>query len=390
MSNTNKRALLEASSAVAASLFATLSAYPIDVLSTNIQNKQTKSESDNKNGSSYNADDDKTHIFKERNLKSLLRGIHMRVAQVVVQSFSFFYFFSRVKIAHEHYTLKKGIQQHDKPAFKYNPSITVKLLLSALSAAMAVLLSLPLETIAARLQVEKDSDTISITQHDDTSDVNDSISSTSSETSVQIECSSSSKEEEEEEEEAEFKPHTQPRTQQEADSDDDAIIRKIECLMPHQCIVQKKHSSFKEKFLKFRQLWSGLVPSLILTSNPAINFTTYDCLKESLLRYKRRQNQICRITSLEAFILGMIAKFTAIVATYPLIRTKTILMVAKRKEYHEDGSLEQDNLSALSVLREMYAEGGIRELYKGCGLTMFHIMFKSSLFMMAKDKISGQ
>ncbi|CAM9318698.1 unnamed protein product [Choristocarpus tenellus] len=116
------------------------------------------------------------------------------------------------------------------------------------------------------------------------------------------------------------------------------------------------------------RFWCGLVPSLILTCNPAINYTAFDILKSLWIarRSKRpvihenwvpksrmkgsgarvgagageRPDPIGRPTgsveevylgALEAFFLAAVAKAVATLLTYPLIRAKVILMAAKSR-----------------------------------------------------------
>lgn len=58
-------------------------------------------------------------------------------------------------------------------------------------------------------------------------------------------------------------------------------------------------------------LWSGTLPSLLLVSNPAIQFMVYEALKRRLL--SRGQFDIYA-----AFFVGAIAKAVATTVTYPL------------------------------------------------------------------------
>jgi len=61
-------------------------------------------------------------------------------------------------------------------------------------------------------------------------------------------------------------------------------------------------------------LWDGCLASLILVSNPTIQFVTYDTLKNIAVKRKGRQT----LSNLEYFILGAIAKAVATIITYPL------------------------------------------------------------------------
>uniref|UniRef100_A0A8C2TDC6 Solute carrier family 25 member 17 n=1 Tax=Coturnix japonica TaxID=93934 RepID=A0A8C2TDC6_COTJA len=59
-------------------------------------------------------------------------------------------------------------------------------------------------------------------------------------------------------------------------------------------------------------LWNGTFPSLLLVFNPAIHFIFYEGFKRKLLK---KQTQL---TSLDAFVMGAVAKAVATTLTYPL------------------------------------------------------------------------
>lgn len=118
-------------------------------------------------------------------------------------------------------------------------------------------------------------------------------------------------------------------------------------------------------------LWKGLKPSLILCSNPAINYTVFDTIKS---RYTLGRVS-ASLSLAEAFVLGLFSKFIATVATYPLIRAKVMLMVTSQS-------------SMLQCLRETYKDRGVRGLYEGCDLQLLHTMLKSALLMMVRERIS--
>ncbi|XP_049874089.1 peroxisomal membrane protein PMP34 [Pectinophora gossypiella] len=58
-------------------------------------------------------------------------------------------------------------------------------------------------------------------------------------------------------------------------------------------------------------LWSGTVPSLLLVSNPAIQFMVYEALKRNLVARGR-------FDTYTAFLVGALAKAVATTVTYPL------------------------------------------------------------------------
>ena len=190
-------------------------------------------------------------------------------------------------------------------------------------------------------------------------------------------------------------------------------------------------NSYSPKIYNFFQLWSGIKPALLLCSNPAINFTIFDIVKEHLIVYKQKtstrtttqhQNQnhrhSIRISMMEAFLIGLIAKFAATIVTYPLIRAKVMLMVAdknkrnrnqqqqqqqrnkqsrKRRNHNNDDDDDETmttedeiptSISMVSILYNICIKEGIQGLYKGCGLQLIHTMLKSALLMMVRERIN--
>jgi adenine nucleotide transporter 17 len=72
-------------------------------------------------------------------------------------------------------------------------------------------------------------------------------------------------------------------------------------------------------------LWNGTIPSLMLVSNPAIQFMTYEAIKRRLhAAYGKRQ-----LSALAYFLAGAVAKAVATVITYPLQLVQTKLRVNK-------------------------------------------------------------
>jgi adenine nucleotide transporter 17 len=70
-------------------------------------------------------------------------------------------------------------------------------------------------------------------------------------------------------------------------------------------------------------LWNGTVPSLILVSNPAIQFMTYEAIKRRLHVMFGKQH----LSGLVYFFVGAVAKAVATMATYPLQLVQTKLRV---------------------------------------------------------------
>jgi hypothetical protein len=131
--------------------------------------------------------------------------------------------------------------------------------------------------------------------------------------------------------------------------------------------------SLSSQIKEVLSLWKGLVPSLLLSCNPAIHYTVFDMAKSHLL--SRRGNGKSNLTMTDAFLLGLLAKFVATVTTYPLIRAKVILMVTSQTDITQ-------------CLQTEYRKHGIAGLYRGCNIQLLHTLLKSALLMMIRERIT--
>ncbi|TVU47633.1 hypothetical protein EJB05_07239, partial [Eragrostis curvula] len=130
--------------------------------------------------------------------------------------------------------------------------------------------------------------------------------------------------------------------------------------------------------------WKGVIPSLIMVSNPAIQFMLYETLLKKLK--KRRASNLKGadgLTALEIFLLGAVAKLGATVVTYPLLVVKARLhakqMVGDDNRHRYKGTLD-------AVKKLVYYEG-LRGMYKGMGTKIVQSVFASALLFMIKEEL---
>jgi hypothetical protein len=208
------------------------------------------------------------------------------------------------------------------------PSTLTRLVLSAIAAMLNTCLTLPLDVLSAKQQ----------TQQEATAKMDQTWEAVK-----------------------QFSFDTQ--TGMEDEKKDDTAPQQRQVLVPR-VNAETKH---------WTVLWKGLVPSLFLCTNPSIHYTVFDVLKTRILQ--RQSDKHDALTMGQAFVVGLLAKFVATISTYPLIRTKIILMVTTEK-------------SMLQCLRGEFQQRGIRGLYRGCHLQLFHTLLKSALLMMVRERIT--
>uniref|UniRef100_M8B0H5 Mitochondrial substrate carrier family protein Q n=1 Tax=Aegilops tauschii TaxID=37682 RepID=M8B0H5_AEGTA len=140
--------------------------------------------------------------------------------------------------------------------------------------------------------------------------------------------------------------------------------------------------------------WKGVIPALIMVSNPAIQFMLYETLLKKLK--KRRASNFkgaqgltaIELTSFvkthaQVFLLGAVAKLGATLVTYPLLVVKARLqakqMIDDDKRHRYKGTFD-------AITKMMHYEG-LSGLYKGMGTKIVQSVFASALLFMIKEEL---
>ncbi|XP_072983711.1 peroxisomal nicotinamide adenine dinucleotide carrier-like isoform X2 [Typha latifolia] len=130
--------------------------------------------------------------------------------------------------------------------------------------------------------------------------------------------------------------------------------------------------------------WNGVTPTLIMVSNPTIQFMLYETILKNLRR-KRASNLkgADGLTTLEIFLLGAIAKLGATLVTYPLLVVKSRLQVKQGldddKRYHYKGIFD-------AIEKMIYYEG-LSGLYKGMSTKIVQSVFAAAILFMVKEEL---
>lgn len=134
----------------------------------------------------------------------------------------------------------------------------------------------------------------------------------------------------------------------------------------------------------FLGFWKGVVPTLIMVSNPSIQFMLY----ETLLKKIKKRRELGRvgtdgITALEIFIFGAIAKLGATAVTYPLLVVKTRLQ-AKQIEGVDKKHRYKGTLDAIA---KMIHYEGLAAFYKGMGTKIAQSVLAAAVLFMVKEEL---
>lgn len=121
----------------------------------------------------------------------------------------------------------------------------------------------------------------------------------------------------------------------------------------------------------FGAFYKGIIPSLILTLNPVIQFTSYEVLRNSFSDAKGK------ISNKNIIIISFISKIITILINYPLMTIKSM--------YQANNKSTDDN--TFNILVKMIKEEGLVSLYKGLSSKLVGSLISNTILMLTYEKI---
>ncbi|KAI3459362.1 hypothetical protein Pfo_016025 [Paulownia fortunei] len=139
--------------------------------------------------------------------------------------------------------------------------------------------------------------------------------------------------------------------------------------------------------------FDGLGISLLLTTNPSIQYTVFDQLKQRLLKEKMRKRNYDvsspeALSAFSAFVLGAVSKCIATCLTYPAIRCKVMIQSTKSDENEEDKAQLKSRKTVPGTLYSIWEKEGVLGFFKGLQAQMLKTVLSSALLLMIKEKIT--
>ncbi|KAJ7541893.1 hypothetical protein O6H91_10G081200 [Diphasiastrum complanatum] len=130
--------------------------------------------------------------------------------------------------------------------------------------------------------------------------------------------------------------------------------------------------------------WKGVLPTLIMVSNPSIQFMIYETLLKHMTR-KRKLNKhgLKNVSAFEVFLLGAFAKLGATVATYPLLVVKSRLQA--KQDTSVDNSLHYTG--TLDAIAKMVKYEGLRGFYRGMSTKIVQSVLAAAVLFMIKEEL---
>ncbi|KAH9314894.1 hypothetical protein KI387_023521 [Taxus chinensis] len=150
----------------------------------------------------------------------------------------------------------------------------------------------------------------------------------------------------------------------------------------------------------WKKAFDGVGVSLLLTCNPAIQYTVFEQLKRRLLTKQKRHQNVSVIedsspvviSAFAAFLLGALSKTAATVVTYPAIRCKVMIQRAETDEENKlltNGEFrEKRPKQVVDALRIIWRNEGPLGFYKGLSAQILKTVLSAALLLMIKEKTS--
>lgn len=130
--------------------------------------------------------------------------------------------------------------------------------------------------------------------------------------------------------------------------------------------------------------WKGVIPALIMVSNPSIQFMIIESLSKQLRAKRAAKNKDQQnITALEVFVIGAVAKLGATVCTYPLLVVKSRLQA--KQEISGNVSLRYSG--TVDAIIKMIHHEGFRCFYQGMRTKIVQSVFAASVLFMVKEEL---
>ena len=119
--------------------------------------------------------------------------------------------------------------------------------------------------------------------------------------------------------------------------------------------------------------YKGIIPSLILTLNPVIQFTTYEVLRNSF------SSASGEITNKNIILISFISKIITILINYPLMTIKSM--------YQANNSSSSDK--TFNILLKMIKDESVFSLYKGLSCKLVGSLISNTILMLTYEKIQN-
>lgn len=158
----------------------------------------------------------------------------------------------------------------------------------------------------------------------------------------------------------------------------------------------KPYNGFIDGLIRISQeegigaLWNGCMASLVLVSNPTIQFVAYDAIRRFAVARANRDGRKS-LTTWEIFILGAVAKAIATFVTYPLQVAQSKLRNSNKNLTGEDAKSSgiRSYKNTLDCLIQMFQADGFYGWYKGLNVKLLQTVLMAAFHFLAYEKVAA-
>lgn len=139
--------------------------------------------------------------------------------------------------------------------------------------------------------------------------------------------------------------------------------------------------------------FDGLAISILLTTNPSIQYTAFDQLKHRLLKGKMSKKSDAKsspesLSAFSAFMLGAVSKCAATCLTYPAIRCKVTIQAADSYDNKSTEAEKKAQRTISGALYTIWKREGLLGFFNGLQAQILKTVLSSALLLMVKEKIT--
>ncbi|KAK2458349.1 NAD(+) salvage pathway protein [Trifolium repens] len=141
------------------------------------------------------------------------------------------------------------------------------------------------------------------------------------------------------------------------------------------------------------EAYDGLAISILLTTNPSIQYTAFDQLKHRLLKGKISKKTDTKsspesLSAFSAFMLGAVSKCAATCLTYPAIRCKVTIQAADSYDNKSTETEKKAQKTISGALYTIWKREGLLGFFNGLQAQILKTVLSSALLLMVKEKIT--
>ena len=137
-----------------------------------------------------------------------------------------------------------------------------------------------------------------------------------------------------------------------------------------------------------RALWKGIGPALVLVTNPVLQYTAFEQLKNWLVNIRQvsRSNTPAAakplLSDLDFFWLGALSKLIATSITYPQIVIKS-----RQQAMSNESSRDRKKVNVWSAMTEVVHNEGVGGLYRGISSKLLQSILTAAILFASKERI---